>query len=188
MLEQLPLQMTMVTMPWALVIRHLSYRTRRNAKEPPSFALFVVPPSLPLRFPQHAPEPATRSSSFAIFVGGWERPLATQVRQAWYKAALLPNIPEELHPGATFKGQPMKRHFTIVFENREDSDGALDALKKDSYVFDGVSYGKKYDIYIKVERSCEIRQVGKFRHHFHEALETHFEALGKKEVQYRKGN
>ena len=86
------------------------------------------------------------------------------------------------------RAQPMKTHFSIVFDDRDDRDAALEAIKKHSFKFDDVNYGKVYDIYTKVERSFEIRQVGKFRHHFHEALENYFDALGLKETKFKKGN
>ena len=142
-------------------------------------------PPLP-RNPTAAPE--TRSSGFAIFVGGWERPVAAHVRKTWHQANTLTHIPVELLPLATFKAQPMKTHFSIVFEDKEDRDTALEEIKKQSFTFDDVNYGKKYNIYTKVERSFEIRQVGKFRHHFHEALENYFDALGLKEAKFQKGS
>ena len=82
----------------------------------------------------------------------------------------------------------MKTHFTIVFEDRDERDEALELLKRFDYVFDDKSYVQKYVIFLKVERSFEIRQVGKFRHHFHEALDNHFKALGSSEEKYKEGN
>ena len=129
-----------------------------------------------------------RKEACAIFFGGWERPVATHLREGWYKKEVLLKIPAAFREAARFKGLPMRRFFTVHFDDQDDRDEVLEVLSKFTFCFKDATYDTSYNIYIKREKTFEIRMVGRFRHHFHEALEQHFKGMASDDPKYQPGN
>ena len=148
----------------------------------PSGQTFHTPPQSPKKqkvFIGHSFGDTRRSGSVpparvdrpcAIFVGGFGRDVPTHLRKKQYEDQVKPLIPNELLVCCQPKFPHLQKYYTIAVDDHETLHAILDVLKEVNFQWYDPTFKVTQKVFAKSDKNLDQRNLGKFRHHFYEAI------------------
>ena len=112
---------------------------------------------------------------FAIFVGGFGRKVPSHFRQVICDE-MLSKLSSNIKPKATPKVPHLSHFFYLSFPDKNSVYDALDSLQTYAWVWNDPYSGMEQKLYLKRHKELQLREVGKFRHIFYQAVDVLFKA------------
>ena len=113
---------------------------------------------------------------FSIFVGGFGRPIAKELRVGHSKV-LLGKLSTSLAAKATVRAEFLAKFYHMDFPDSESLHSALDELRTTTHMWLDPSYNDNQKLIIKKDKPIEQRKVLQFCSHFYELMQNIVEEL-----------